>query len=797
MLPRSALGLWLLATCSTLGATAQTTAGRPAIDLPTADHTRAEFSAVCESLRSGHNPYFGDALARRLEQRLAQPIEDPQVALGVRGRLAEDLLRLGRTEEALGRLAEASDIAEAHGAPAEIRQRVAFLRGVGEMRRAEEVNCVAMHGASSCILPLGDAPHGQPIHARHAAKHFLDVLAIAPDDPQARWLLGLARQASGDGWDGVPEALHWSIDADHPSTPGSTPGWPGKAWRNVAPDLGVDAVDLGGGAVVDDFDGDGWLDIVSSTFDPCGPLKAFRNDGRGGFDDVSQAWGLDGQLGGLNLVHADYDGDGRLDLLVLRGGWLGADGRIRNSLLRNDLGGPTDRFLDVTAAAGLAYPAYPTQTAAWADFDLDGDLDLYVGNETAQGEGFSWQLDREPGRPYPSQLFRNNGPGSGGHGTFTDVARAAGVDNLRFAKGVAWGDYDDDGDPDLFVSNIGPNRLYRNDSTDGRARFVDVAASAGVTEPSGLSFATWFFDYDHDGDLDLFVAEYGARMRTVTASYFGEPTSTGGHPRLYRNDGGHFEDVSQTLGLTRPLLPMGANFGDLDGDGWLDLFLGTGVPNLEALMPNAVYRNLGGHGGDATGGPAAGGASRFVDVTVVGGFGHLQKGHGVSFADFDHDGDQDVFHQMGGAYPSDAFANALYENPSPGHAWIVLELEGTAGQVAGGANRFGVGARVELIVPSAAQEGAPRSIHRVVGSGGSFGGSPMRLGVGLGSTPGPVTVVVRWPSRGAAPSDPTAVVQRFEGLMTRRAHRLRQGSPQPIERVLEPITLGSNPESHP
>ena len=123
-------------------------------------------------------------------------------------------------------------------------------------------------------------------------------------------------------------------------------------------------------------------------------------------------------------------------------------------LLRNDLRREAGRFVDVTAAAGMAYPAYPTQNAAWADYDLDGDLDVFIGNEATGSSTDPLQLFGREGNPYPSQLFRNNGEGS-----FTDVARQAGVQNRGYTKGSTWGDMDNDGDPDLYVSNIGPNRL--------------------------------------------------------------------------------------------------------------------------------------------------------------------------------------------------------------------------------------------------------------------------------------------------------------------------------------------------
>src|SRR6185295_5422391 len=238
----------------------------------------------------------------------------------------------------------------------------------------------------------------------------------------------------------------------------------------------------------------------------------------------------------------------------------------------------------------------------------------------------------------PAQLYRN-----AGDGTFQDVARRAGVTNDRYAKGVAAGDFDNDGDLDLYVSNIGKNRLYRN---DGNATFTDVAEAAGVTEPSGRSFAAWFFDYDNDGWLDLFVGAFDARVEDVAADYLGLPGQAHS-PKLYHNErNGKFTDVAARMGLDHAWLPMGANFGDLDNDGWLDIYLATGDPDFQTLMPNVALRNDGGR--------------RFQDVTTSAGLGHLQKGHGVAFADLDNDGDQDIYHQLGGFYPGDRFANALF-----------------------------------------------------------------------------------------------------------------------------------------
>ena len=194
----------------------------------------------------------------------------------------------------------------------------------------------------------------------------------------------------------------------------------------------------------------------------------------------------------------------------------------------------------------------------------------------------------------------------------------------------------------------------------------------------------------------------------------------------YRGDGrGGFEDVTAAQGLERVTLPMGANYGDLDNDGFADFYLGTGYPGFEGLVPNVMYHNLGGSG--------------FEDVTMSGGFGHLQKGHGVAFADLDNDGDQDVYEQIGGFFRDDGFANALFENPGFGHGFVTIELRGRR------SNRFGVGARIRLVV----RDGdATRSIYHHVGSGGSFGGNPLRAEIGLGN--GKLEKLeVYWPTTGA------------------------------------------------
>jgi hypothetical protein len=287
---------------------------------------------------------------------------------------------------------------------------------------------------------------------------------------------------------------------------------------------------------------------------------------------------------------------------------------------------------------------------------------------------------------------------------------------------VTAGDYDNDGDLDLYVSNVGRNRLYRN---NGDGTFTDVAVYAGVIEPARRSFATWFFDYDNDGWLDLFVAAYEAKVADVAASYMGLPHA-GTPPRLYHNNGdGTFTDVTRRLELDRPFLPMGANFGDLDNDGFLDIYLTTGEPSFESIMPNVMLRN------DA--------AAGFQDVSTAGGFGHLQKGHGVAFADLDDDGDQDIYHQLGGFYPGDAFRNALFLNPGHDHHHLTVRLVGASSP------RRGSGARLRVVVDTPRGR---REVHRAPGSVSSFGGSPARQEIGLGDATAVERLEVLWPVSG-------------------------------------------------
>jgi hypothetical protein len=618
---------------------------------------------------------------------------------------------LGRAREGLRSGALSGDATAAIG--------TSFQLGVAYMRLGETENCCATPTEETCILPIvGTGRHQKTEGSKHAIEYFEEVLRNTPPTDYwhyaARWLLNIAHMTLGTYPDGVPEAERLPPGVFAPET-----DFP--RFRNVAADVGLDRRGTAGGVAIDDFDGDEYLDVVVSEWAPRGQLRFFRNQRDGSFAERTEQAGFRGITGGLNLLHADYDNDGDLDIFVLRGGWWFETGCLPGSLLQNHGDGT---FTDVTFAAGLGERQLPTQTGAFADYDLDGDLDLYIGSESS------------PRVRCSSQLFRNNGDG-----TFTDVAAPAGVTNDAYAKGVSWGDFDNDRWPDLYVSNIdGVNRLYHN---RGDGTFADVARAAGVTGPDA-SFPTWFWDFDNDGALDLFVSNYDTSIAHIASDLVGG-TLTHETARHYRGDGkGGFHDMARQFGLTWPAMPMGCNFGDLDNDGWLDFYLGTGDPQYASLMPNLMYRNLQGQG--------------FQSVTMAGGFGHLQKGHGVAFVDLDHDGDQDVFEVIGGAYPGDAFRSVLFENPGFGNHWLTLRLVGVQSV------RCAIGGRLRLVVR---ENGAERVIYRHVNTGGSFGSSPLRQTIGLGKAERIERVEVFWPK--------TAVTQVVNGVPLDAAIRVVEG----------------------
>jgi hypothetical protein len=714
-IPFGFIRLPLVACSLVVPLTAQVTGGSPVDDGKQTSSDRLELAALADRLEAGKNRQFlGPKFVASLRRKLAAAPLGSKADMNARVDLVDAYLRENQIDEAIEVLDAEIGAYERGELPPSVQlldiAEFYRLRGLAHLRMAEVENCVVRHQAECCIFPLaGGGLHSVDAPARAAKKDYETYLKMleGSDKDRARlsamWLLGIASMALGEAPESIPEPFR--LPRSFPESERDI-----GVFVDVAPEVGLAVVDCAGGAVVDDFDGDGRLDVVSSTSDPRGCIKAMRNRGDGTFEDLAGPWKLTDQIGGgLQLTAADYDNDGRIDLYVPRGAWLYEDGHVRASLLHNT----PDGFVDVTHEAGVAEPAQPSQVAVWADFDNDGWLDLYTPSES------SVQIE-EDAPNLPAKLFHNRRDG-----TFREVASEAGVTNDRFAKGACAGDYDDDGDMDLFVGNHGRDRLYRNDTERGKGlRFTDVSESAGVVGPI-KSFASWFFDYDEDGDLDLWVCAYEGRVTDVVQGLLGN-VNPDFMPCLYKNNGdGTFENVARESGLDHVWLPMGASFGDLDNDGWLDVYLGTGDPSYETLTPNVALRNDGG--------------KRFEEVTRSTGLGHLQKGHCVVFADLDEDGDQDVFEQLGGFYRGDAFANSLFLNPGHGNHWVKIELVGTQ------TNRQGIGVRIEVEVETLR---GPRTLHRAVGSVSSFGNTPRRQEIGLGDATAIREVRVTWPTSG-------------------------------------------------
>jgi len=582
-----------------------------------------------------------------------------------------------------------------------LRRRVLRALAAAWLRVGEQENCILHHGTDSCLLPI--SPAGQHVEregSRQALAVLQQILGERPDDLEARWLLNVAAMTLGEWPDGVP--AEWRVPASAFASEG-----PVARFRDVAAACGLAERQHAGGLCLEDFDGDGRLDLLTSDFDPDAPLRLYHNAGDGRFTERSAEAGLDGLTGGLNLVHGDVDNDGSADVLVLRSA--GTPTLARDWPLTLLLGDGRGAFRDATSAAGLQ-ERFSTRAAALADYDGDGWLDLFVGNECTES------VRRV------CRLYRNTGDGR-----FEEVGAAAGLDLRAQVEGCAWGDADDDGDPDLVVTcRTGPPLLFRNDA----GRFTEVAQQAGVIGPA-RSAGCWWFDYDNDGHLDLFIAGYRLGMTAaVCADYLGAEARDV-TPRLYRNRGdGRFEDLTQQAGLMRVLPALGCNFGDLDNDGWSDLYLGTGEPDLCAIYPNRLFRNDGGR--------------RFLDVTTAAGMGHLQKGAALAFGDLDADGDQDVVEIMGGLLAGDTFHRVLFENPGGGGRWVTLVLEGVR------ANRSAIGARLRVTVRRA--DGSTRDIHHLVGTGGSYGSQSLQAELGLGDATAIEALEILWPGSGTRQS---------------------------------------------
>ncbi len=613
----------------------------------------------------------------------------------------------GRFREAKSWLEKSLATAQGPGFPAAVRSRLQALMGIISLRQGEVENCLECVGPSSCIFPISSqAMHRNQTGSREAVEWFTRYLDGSPRDLRVIWLLNIAYMTLGEYPDKVPPRYLLKTEFFQSRQDVGR-------FENVATQSGLTTrgPNLAGGSIFDDFNGDHLPDLLTTSLDADLGASLFINRGDGTFDDRSASARLGEQVYALNLTRADFDNDGSLDVLLLRGGW---ENPLRPSLLRN-LG--NGEFEDVTIAAGLVEPI-AGESAAWGDYDDDGLVDVFMCGEYLSPGASEAEAAKAPhDRRNFCRLYHNEG-----NGKFRNVAEQAGVTNGRCAKGSAWGDYDKDGRLDLFVSNMGQEcRLFHN---EGGGKFVDVAPQLGVTG-SAFSFACWFWDFDNDGNLDLYVNDYRAKVAEVLGTAMGAHLEGSSRPRLYRGLGsGQFEEVTRSVGLDRAMAPMGVNFGDIDNDGFLDLYLGTGDMSYEGLDINLLFKNVDG--------------MQFADVTTSSGTGHLQKGHGVSFADFDCDGDLDLFVELGGATPGDQGYNALFKNPGHHRHWLKVKLVGTT------TNRAALGASIRVDRKTA--DGSTVSVHRTIGNNSSFGGNSLVEHVGLVDSATVSQLIVSWPT---------------------------------------------------
>jgi hypothetical protein len=565
---------------------------------------------------------------------------------------------------------------------------IIYYKGVTAFRMGENDNCVLCRGESSCIFPISSAAvHANPAGSRLAIKHFSEYLERFPNDLEVQWLLNLAHMTLGEHPAKVDPRHRLLLDAFCKSE------FDIGVFRDVSHRVGITRLNQSGGAIMDDFDNDGLLDLVVTSWAPNEAMAYYRNKGDGTFEDRTKAAGLEKQMGGLYCVQTDYNNDGHLDIFIPRGSWLPAHLAQRPSLLRNNGDGT---FTDVTREAGLLKPTNST-SCTWADYDNDGFLDLFVCCHEK-----------------PSLLYRNKGDG-----TFEEVAARVGLADLTMVLGAAWIDYDNDGYPDLFVNiRNGRARLFHN---NGNGTFTEATREMGIDGPMN-GFSCWAFDYDNDGWLDIFATSYCHTLGDIVKGMIGQPHNQD-TAKLYRNlKGKRFQDVTKEVGLDRVYTPMGSNFGDFDNDGYLDFYLGTGDPNLAMLVPNRMFKNVAGR--------------RFSEITASARTGHLQKGHGVACGDWDRNGTVDVFIELGGAVAGDRYHNALFQNPGQGNNWLNVKLIGKK------TNRPAIGARIKVVTAGE----KPLTVHRHVSSGSSFGANPLEQHFGLGKATRVALLEVYWPT---------------------------------------------------
>jgi tetratricopeptide (TPR) repeat protein len=549
------------------------------------------------------------------------------------------------------------------------------------------------------------------------AARFFYRAAAARNNSIDQWLLKVALDRLGDASIRLPDEIRFPAAEERTDSQKA----PALEFEDVAKRMGVNRLDGNGTCAFGDITGDGRLDLLlagSGTF-----LAAYRNDGER-FTEMTGEAGLARTPSPYSINLVDIDNDGRLDVYLSLNGW---NGPMANRLLRNAGG----RFEDISAESGAA-DAGSGFVSLWGDLDNDGLLDLVVANGVLKDGSVP-------------QIYRNLGGGR-----FENVTLAAGVAEPPGygTIGAALGDYDRDGDLDIFFNGLqeAPNRLYRN---DGNLRFTNVTQQAGLAnQPPHNGFVAFFTDYNNDAFPDLLVTSLAAWDAVIEGlkAHSKPPGEADVHAdavRLFRNNtNGTFTDVTLAAGLYPPMGVMGGAVADLDNDGFVDFYFGTGDPELSRLEPNRFFRN----NGDGTFQEW----SRHVGLAQPG-----KKGHGACAVDIDQDGALDLYAQFGGHYPGDHAENVFLHNRTPGrNHWLQLDLVGVK------SNRFAVGTAVVV-------KAGALTVHREVKGSEGFGSTnPYRQHFGLGKETSIDGVEVVWPG---------GLKQRFDGIERNRIYEIREG----------------------
>ncbi len=629
----------------------------------------------------------------------------PESRLSLKLKLADQLVQAGNTEEGIILAEEIYNEIKSDWTKGAFMQEVKKLLAIANLRLGEQKNCVLNHTAASCIFPIQkEGFYSIQNPTRKAIKLYTELIEQDNTDLLSRWLLNIGYMTLGLYPDSVPKSYYIdcnTLDSEYKV----------DKFKDLAPSLGLDLVGLSGSTCTDDFDNDGDLDVFFSRQGVNTICRYFTNNADGTFSDKSMEAGLDGEIMGKTCIHGDFNNDGFTDIFVCRGSWqLQTDNYPPSSLLKNNGNGTFD---DVTIESGLLF-FHPASSATWADFDNDGRLDLFVAVETQDFNGVIKES-------YKCKLFHNNGDG-----TFTDIAKESGTDATLFVKGVVSGDYNNDGWMDIYMSCLnGSPVLLKNNGIgeNGKLSFINATKEAKIDGPYH-GFSCFFFDFNNDGWLDIFAPSFDIQANSdIPREYLGLPVK-GTLPKLYMNmKNGTFTDVAKAMNIQRMIFTMGLNYGDIDNDGFQDIYAGTGFLDYKFLFPNLMFRNNEGKG--------------FQDVTNSSGTGHLQKGHGIGFWDADNDGDQDIFEVMGGGYSGDIYQNVFYENPGNDNKWVTLKLEGKK------SNRSAIGSKIKITVTT---ENGEQDIYNYVSTGGSFGASSLQLETGLGNAKAIKQIEVFWAS---------------------------------------------------